>query len=304
MDLRRRIVLLVLLFVALAGVLPARADASRGSPAAALIGKYEDIRGRIAQTRANEFRSPIVLESVETSGNLRGDVYAVVAHPFADVFVALRDMTEWCDILMLHLNVKYCRSAQGAGANTLTLFLGRKYFQSLSDAYRLDFAFRTVVATPDYLEVVLRADRGPFDTQDYRVALRAVGLDNARTFIQLSYAYAYGMVARAAMQAYFATFGSDKAGFTIIGKSRDGAPEYVKGIRGGVERNTMRYYLAVEIYLDALSTPPADRLEKRMNDWFDGSERYALQLHEVSRAEYLQMKRDEYRRQRSEAMIE
>jgi len=70
-----------------------------------------------------------------------------------------------------------------------------------------------------------------------------------------------------------------------------------------VERNTMRYYLAIESYLGALSAPPQTRLEKRLQDWFAASERYSRQLHEMERGEYLEMKRREYQRQQRGAAV-
>jgi hypothetical protein len=99
------------------------------------------------------------------------------------------------------------------------------------------------------------------------------------------------------MQAYLNTLGSDKVGFTVIDKLPDGKPLYVSGIRGALERNTMRYYLAISAYLGALSTPPQQQLEKRLRDWFASTERYPLQLHELELSEYLDMKRKEYKRQ-------
>jgi len=40
--------------------------------------------------------------------------------------------------------------------------------------------------------------------------------------------------------------GSDKVGFSIVGQGADGQPTLVGGVRGMLERNTMRYYLAVD----------------------------------------------------------
>jgi len=64
-------------------------------------------------------------------------------------------------------------------------------------------------------------------------------------------------------------------------------------MRGVVERNAMRYYVAIEAYLGALTTPAPQQLEKRLSDWYAGIERYPLQLHEIERSEYLSMKRSE-----------
>jgi len=114
--------------------------------------------------------------------------------------------------------------------------------------------------------------------------------------MHLSYSYGYGMAARLALQAYLSTLGSGKVGFSVIDKRPDGTPVYVGSVRGVVERNTMRYYLAIDSYLGALAVPPAQQVEKRLRDWFTATERYALQLHEMSEAEYLDMKRKEVAR--------
>ncbi len=88
-----------------------------------------------------------------------------------------------------------------------------------------------------------------------------------------------------------------KVGFTVIGKQADGQPDYIGGVRGLVERNTMRYYLAIDIFLGAAHTAPAAQFEKRLQNWFTAVERYPRQLHEMDRGEYLVMKRAEYLRQ-------
>ena len=84
-----------------------------------------------------------------------------------------------------------------------------------------------------------------------------------------------------------------------MGSKTNGQPIYVGSMRGAVERNTMRYYLAIEAYLGALSAPPQEQLEKRLRDWYAGSERYPVQLHELERDQYLAMKRKEVRRRAS-----
>jgi hypothetical protein len=61
-----------------------------------------------------------------------------------------------------------------------------------------------------------------------------------------------------------------------------------------VERNAMRYYLAVVAYLGTLSLPSHERFEKRLADWFTFTERHTRQLHELEWTEYLAVKRREY----------
>jgi hypothetical protein len=102
------------------------------------------------------------------------------------------------------------------------------------------------------------------------------------------------------MQTYLGTIGRGKMGFTVVGQQSDGRPLYIRGMRGLVERNTMRYYLAIDAFIGALSEPPQARLEKSLRDWFTAIERYPRQLHEMEEGEYLAMKRKEYLRQQTE----
>ena len=112
----------------------------------------------------------------------------------------------------------------------------------------------------------------------------------------MSYAYGYGFTARMAMKTYLATIGSQKVGFTILDR-KDGKPVYQGGVLGLLERNTMRYYLAIDAYLAAYALPAADQPEKRIREWYADTERYPEQLHEMEQSEYLDMKRKEIKRQ-------
>ena len=72
------------------------------------------------------------------------------------------------------------------------------------------------------------------------------------------------------------------------------------GVRAIVERNTMRYYLAIEAYVAGLNYPADKQLEKRLQLWYDGTEQYPRQLHEVGREDYFAMKKKEIQRQNTE----
>lgn len=260
----------------------------------ALRARHEDLRQQLA---SNQFGQPLYLESSDAAGTLRGDIYATVGHPFPVAGPALQDRNHWCDILILHQNVKSCSASRPPADDTLSLNIGRKYDRPLADAYPFEFLFRVAAARPDYLHATLSAEKGPMGTSLYRIDLEVVAVDPGRSFLHLSYSYAYGTAARLAMQGYLATIGRDKVGFTVVGRQPDGTPVYTGGTRGVVERNTMRYFLAIEAYLAALAAPPKEQLEKRLAGWYAGVERYPLQLHELERDEYLAMKRKEARRQ-------
>jgi hypothetical protein len=260
--------------------------------AGALRARYAGLQDKFAN---NQFGRPLVLESTQTSGDLKGDVYAIVEHPFAMVEQALQSAEHWCDILILHLNVKRCK-ASGGMPKMLNLSVGRKFDQPVDEAYQLDFNYRVVAASADYLQVQLSAEEGPLSTKNYRIQVEAVPVDAKKTVVHMSYAYGYGFAARVAMQTYLATIGSAKVGFTVVDR-KDGKPVYQTGVLGLLERNTMRYYLAIDAYLSAYSLPAAEQPERRIREWYASTERYAEQLHEMDQNEYLDMKRNEMRRQ-------
>jgi hypothetical protein len=60
-----------------------------------------------------------------------------------------------------------------------------------------------------------------------------------------------------------------------------------------VERNIMRYYLALEAFLGTQAVSASQRWEARLNAVYDLMERYPLQLHDLERAEYFDAKRRE-----------
>lgn len=236
----------------------------------------------------NPFGRPLHVESREASGAQQGEIYAILDLPYREVAPALQDDNRWCGILILPPNVKRCES-DGA----LALYVARKPQDPLEEAYRVELRYELAAATAEYLRVVLSAPTGPFGTKDYLIRLEAAPLDARRTFVHLSYSYGLGLAARLAMQGYFATSGRDKFGFTVVDRLPDGRPVYVDGARGLVERNAMRYYLAVEAYLQSLRMPPPERLETRLRDWYAAVEHYPQLDEDVGREEYLRMKRQE-----------
>jgi hypothetical protein len=261
--------------------------------------KYSQLQ---EQLRNNNFHRPLHLDSSQEGDTLRGDIYAVLEHPFSDLSRALSDPPDWCQILILPFNTKYCHAVNRNGGSGLLVRIGRKADQPVQDAYRLEFALQPVAASADYFESRLNARDGPLGTRDYRIVVSAVPLGPGRAFMHLSYSYVYGVAGRVAMQAYLATAGANKVGFTVTGRDGNGQPIYIGGVRGALERNVMRYYLAIDAHLASLSAPPDRQLEKRIETWFDATERYGRQLHEMDRAAYLAMKRGESERQ--QAMIE
>ena len=263
---------------------------------AGLRTRYAELQEKLNH---NSFQRALHIDSSQSGDNLKGDVYAVLDHPFTQVGAELKNPETWCDILILPFNTKYCHAVNGDGGAALQVRIGRKFDQPVQEAYKLQFAFHGVAATPDYFESRLSAKEGPVGTRDYHITIAAVPLDDKRTFMHLSYAYGYGVTGKMAMQMYLATVGADKVGFSVTGKDASGQPIYMGGVRGAVERNAMRYYLAIDAYLDSLSAPAGQQVERRIQGWFNASERYPRQLREMDRPAYVAMKRSEVERQQT-----
>lgn len=259
-----------------------------------LRAKYTELT---KQLHSNQFQRALTLNSTESSHDLKGEIYAVVDYPFATVNTALNDPAHWCDVLILHVNIKYCHASSDDTKTILTVNLGKKYDQPLVDTYRVEFNYRGVITTPDYFALELNAENGPLSTSDYRIWVEATPVKGGRTFLHFTYAYTFGLAGSLAMKGYLATIGRNKVGFTVTGKLPNGESAYIQGVRGVVERNTMRYYLAIDAYIAALATPTKAQLEQRLLLWYNANEKYSRQLHEVERDEYLKMKRKEYQRQ-------
>ena len=254
----------------------------RAQDGPALRAQHESLKHILA---SSPFQRPLLLQSdAAKPAAPQGDVYAVIEQPYATVKAALQRPASWCDVLMLQHNIKRCVP----NGNALQVAIGRKHDQSIEDAFQVDFRYALRAASNDHLSVHLAADNGPLGTRSYRLSFQAVPIDARHTFVHMAYAYEAGVAARLATDAYLATSGRAKVGFS---KAADGA--LVGGVQGVAERNTMRYFLAIEAYLDSLSAPASQRAEKRLRDWFAATERHPQQLREMGQAEYLAMKRRE-----------
>jgi len=280
---------LLLLLAALAQ--QALAAAPENSSAQALRATHQRLSDKLDKS---SFGRPVQLDSMETADGLQGDVYAVVEHPLVEIGTALKGSAHWCEVLTLHINNRRCSTASGPqGREMLTLYVVRRYDKPIDQAFELPFVYRVASATPEHLMVELSAESGPLGTSNYRVTLEAVALDERKSFLHFSYSYDHNTMVRLGTMAYLATFGSDKVGFTVLGKTPEGQPDYIRGLRGLVERNAMRYFLTLDAYLSAPGPEQADRRQRR---WFAAAEQYPRQLHEVDLDTYLALKREDRQR--------
>jgi len=253
---------------------------------AGLMATYHDIQPQLS---INAFSAPLYLQSSIGDNLAQGHIYAVLDHPYSSVAEQLSISERWCDITLMHINVKAC-NASGTDGSLLNLYVGRKYYQHPDNAYHIQYHYEVNNRASNYLDLQLQANKGPLGTRDYLIKVELIPVTDDTSFIHFSYSYQYGLAARMAMKAYLATLGRAKVGFGVHGYNTLGDPIYVSGMQGALERNTMRYFIAIRAHMDALSGGYDQRLQR----WFDLSTRYERQLFEMGRDEYISIKQREY----------
>lgn len=266
--------------------LPASSHATQDS----LQQKYQQLRQKLEH---NVYNVPVYIESALEAQSQSGDVYGVIHHPFNQVKAAINRVENWCEIAPLHLNIKACTFRKLNGDYLLTFYSGRKFFETPEDTYQLVYRFHLDNGPHEYTRTTLTAKDGPLGTSDYIIIAEAIPLNSDETFIHFSYSYKQGFWTRMAMSTYLATLGRDKLGFTVIDTNFNGEPVYIDGVRGVIERNAIRYYYAIQAFLDTINTDPEKLLLTRLERWFDLTEQHHKQLYEMEKQDYLEYKQKE-----------
>jgi hypothetical protein len=285
---------LVLGFAALALLFVTNTVGAAVPTAAQLQSAYIAMAGEMA---TSPFKRPLLMQSQQAQDGLVGDIYAVVEHPMQTVRTELSVAGNWCNIMLLHSNTKYCRAQLDSKPPRLAVYIGTKEPQELARSARAGFSFQVVSSTPEYLEVALAAPSGPMGTSNYLIRLQAVPIAGGKTFLHFTYSYTVNALGRMAMSAYLLTGGLGKVGFTVVGNPAAAPSQYIDGVLALLERNTMRYFLAIDTYLLFANESPETQLDKRLRTWYAAVEQYPIQLHEMDLQTYLAMKRAEYVRQ-------
>src|ERR1039457_2762949 len=87
--------------IAWAGAGGAPAAVTDMDPGAVLRARFAALGDKLANS---QFQRPLYLDSAESSTAVRGDVFALVDYPFADVNSVFNGPARWCDVLILHIN--------------------------------------------------------------------------------------------------------------------------------------------------------------------------------------------------------
>jgi hypothetical protein len=261
--------------------------------AATLKARYASLQDKFA---SNQFGRPLVLESTQSSGDLKGDVYAIVEHPFSTVQQALVSPEHWCDILILHLNVKRCKASAGA-PKTLSLNVGRKFDQPIEDAYELNFKYRVGASSADYLQVLLSADEGPLSTKNYRIQVEAVPSRRSAPSSTCRTRTANGFAAKMAMQTYLAHAWQRQGRLHDRRQEADGKPVYQAGCSASSSATRCATTSRSTPTCRRTGCPPPSSPKSASASGTPARSATRSSSTRWTRAEYLDMKRKEMRRQ-------
>lgn len=239
-------------------------------------------------------KKPFYLSANVKGRKQTGEAALYFEQSLDEIAHALSKLDNWCSILLLHLNTKACTHSETEDDKTLTIYMGRKFYQEPDDAYIMRYQFNTE-HNSDYFSALITADDGPLGTSDYRIQLEVTPI-NGKTFGRIRVSQKHSWLSSKAAKLYVATKGRHKKGISIVGYDGQGNPIYSSGEQAIAERNLLRYYFAFAAFFHTQALPDDNQFKESLNYWFDQTEQYK-QLYEVDRPQYIDDKNREYENQ-------
>ena len=275
-------------------VRPAIAVEWPGQGRETLLDSYQRNKARL---ETSSFGLPLIVDSAQRDNYVYVNVYGIFDHPFSSMTNVLKVPANWCDIVSIYPNVKACTASDLSGAWQLTLYLGTKGYQPPDETRQVTYRFRYEDQQQEQMDIILHSDEGPFGTKDHKLRFAALPLDRDKTFVLVRYAYRDSAALRLVTKIYFATIARHLTGFTVSGTDRHGNPVSIGGPRGAVERSAVRYYNAIQSFLNTWRSPAEKRFIMSLNEWYALSRRYGKKLLDIDKEEYFAAKTRERKNQ-------
>jgi hypothetical protein len=250
-------------------------------------GYYQELQ---EAARHGPFGLPLQVRSEEQENRVSAEIRGIVDQPVQSLVALLIRPSSWCEFVSLTPNIKAC-TFQGDGPEAnLTLYVGWSGYRTPEAALPQMYQFVVRARQSEYAAISVTATQGLLGTRAHRFEMEAAGVAG-KTVFALRSSYEPSNLSRTVTAIYLATLGRNKVGFSRV--PEDGQSGYVRGIQGMIERNAMRYYLALKAYLDTQGLPSSRQFEARINTAYDLTELYPAQLHQMEKGEYLDIKRRE-----------
>ncbi len=287
-----RFCLLWLLFSLLL-VLPARGSWGQEAGFQRLSGRYPELQ---EAARRGPFGLPLQVRSEESDTLVSAEIHGIIDHPFRALAATFTEPGGWCDFLVLNPNIKTCTFRREAQETLLTLYIGSKNYRAPESATEQVYRFLVRARRPDYAAISLTAPQGMLGTTAHRFEFEA-GSVAGKTVVGLSSSFEPSTWSRLLTGIYLNTLGRHKIGFSREATEAGVPVGYVRGVKGMIERNVMRYYLALKAFLDAGDLPADRQFEARARLAYDLMDLYPAQLRQMDKADYLDIKLREYQNQ-------
>jgi hypothetical protein len=264
-------------------------DPSHSEPES-LLDKYHEIEKELEKDSGSVL---FYVESSENKNTSRVDIYGTIKYSFDIVQHELLIPTNWCQVVLPHPDVRACTYENVNDAWLLNIFNVNKYSEPLEDAFQMKFVYHVSKLQPVYFNIALTAREGPSHTKNHQIGFEAIPLGKNNTFVHLRYSFDYSAVEYFLMKL----LGGTKIGFSIVGTDSAGNPVYVEELRGAVERDVACHYLAILAYFDTREIPSDQQFKRRINQWYELSDRFKKQLFEIKKEEYLTYKSRDWEHQ-------
>jgi hypothetical protein len=258
-----------------------------------LSGRYPELQ---EAARRGPFGLPLQVRSEERETLVSAEIHGIIEHPFPALAAAFTEPGGWCDFLVLNPNIKTCTFRREGQETLLTLYVGSKGYRAPETATEQVYRFLVRARQPDYVAISLTAPQGLLGTTGHRFEFE-VGSVAGKTVLALSSSYEPSMLSKLLTGIYLNTLGRDKIGFSRETTEAGVPGGYVRGIKGMIERNVMRYYLTLKAFLDTGGQPADRQFAARASLAYDLMDLYPAQLRLMDKAEYLDIKLREHQNQ-------
>ena len=237
---------------------------------------------------------PLYLHANIDNNHAEGVVYAKLNVRYKQLVSLLNSTQNWCEILILHINIKSCLNHANDNG-VIEVFVGGKRYQPPEQAHRVAYRFSIQHLQEKYTQINLVAEEAPMGMDDGIFTVTLWQLEQHETLVKFSYSYNLNFISRLTLSAYLHTLGRNKIGFSTQPHQSNNQPVYVGGVQGLLERNIMRYFFALETYLSF----PEDtaNFNQRFKHWYARTMDYKDQLYDVEKAVYLSSKQQEWQNQ-------
>jgi hypothetical protein len=270
------------------------AHAAGADLAAPDLGKaYQSFRQQYGSLAPNIALS---IHTTEKGPRIWTEVFGTVRGKFAVVSQVLARPQGYCEFLPPLFNLKNCVHTHIGKREVLQFYVGSKHYTSMLRTILIESRLERVSERADYVHIRLASVDAGRSKYGYRVDIEIVPFGSV-VLARVHTYYNPDRLTRMAVATYLHTVGGNKIGFSRVPVPGSGKPVYVRGMSGVIERNTVRAFMAMQAYLDTASRSLANRYDARLRRWFELTERFRPQLHEMSKREYLSVKMRERLRQ-------